>query len=236
LGDDHALVLKGIRGLLEPHYDIVGAEENGRALLEAALRLKPDLIVLDISMPVLNGIEAAREIKQSLPSVILVFLSMHSSVTYLRKALEAGATAYVLKSGAAEELLTAIEEARKGSLYITPDFWEDVNDVIGAWREPAPASKIDLTFRQQEILQLLVEGKRNKEIAQITNLSVRTVEFHRSRLMSKLGANTVAELTKFAFQEGLIGHSQRPASSRAPETAEPEPDAPPASEDAGPAE
>ncbi|HEX3876814.1 MAG TPA: response regulator transcription factor [Bryobacteraceae bacterium] len=204
LGDDHALMLKGIRGLLEGSYEVVGQEENGRALVDAALRLTPDLVVLDISMPGMNGIEAARAINQALPQTKLVFLSMHATPIYLREALKAGASAYVLKSGAAEELLTAVEEAQKGSLYITPGFWEGVTDVTGEQRANA-APKVALTERQQQILELLSEGKRNKEIAQIASLSVRTVEFHRSRLMIRFRANTVAELTKFAMQEGLIG-------------------------------
>ena len=130
LGDDHALILNGIKGLVESHYEVVGSEENGKALIEAALRLKPDLVVLDVSMPILNGIDAAREIKKALPSTKLVFLSMHSNAIYLRKALEAGASGYVLKSGAAEELLTGIEEARKGNVYVTPNFGQDVIESV----------------------------------------------------------------------------------------------------------
>ena len=127
------MLLKGIKALLESHYDVVGSEENGKALIEAALRLKPDLVVLDVSMPILNGIDAAREIKKTLPSTKLVFLTMQTNAIYLRKALEAGASGYVLKSGAAEELLTGIEEARKGNVYVTPDFGQDVIDKLRDW-------------------------------------------------------------------------------------------------------
>ncbi len=203
LGDDHAMILNGIKGLLESHYEVIGSEKNGKALIEATLRLKPDLVVLDVSMPILNGIDAAREIKKALPSTKLVFLTMHTNAIYLRKALEAGASGYVLKSGAAEELLTCIEEARKGNVYVTPDFGQDVMESIRGWDEGRAGSPA-LTDRQRHILQLLAEGKQNKEIAEIAHISVRTVEFHRSRLMARLGAHSVAELTRFAIQEGLI--------------------------------
>ena len=204
LGDDHSLILKGIKGLLEGHYHVVGLAEDGKALVEAAARLEPDLVVLDVGMPILNGIDAARQIKKALPSVKLIFLSMHANPIYLRKALEAGASGYVLKSGAAEELLTALEEVRRGRVYITPIFGETV---IESARSPAGTPSrvmIELTQRQRQILQLVAEGRSNKEIAEIVHVSVKTVEFHRARLLAKLGVKSVAELTRFAIQEGLI--------------------------------
>jgi len=204
LGDDHSIILKGIAGLLQDHYEVAGTAENGKAVVEAALRLKPDLVVLDVSMPILNGIDAAREIRKALPSVRVVFLSMHSSAIYLRKALEAGASAYVLKSGAAEELLHGIEEVCKGNLYISPSFGWDVRENLQDWRQKGARSSTELTDRQKQILQMLAEGKQNKEIAALVNISVRTVEFHRRRLMEQLGAHGVADLTRFAIQEGLI--------------------------------
>ena len=203
LGDDHSVVVKGIIGLLECSYDVVGTAENGKALVDAAVRLRPDVVVLDISMPILNGIDAGREIKKVLPSAKLVFLSMHSSAVYLRKALEAGASGYVLKSGAAEELLAAIEAAREGRIYVTPQFDSEVVDRVRLGN--SPRSPIELTDRQKQILQLVAEGRQSKEIAGILHVSVKTVEFHRSRLMAKLGAHSIAELTRFAIQEGLIG-------------------------------
>lgn len=204
LGDDHPFVLQGIRGLLEGQFEVVGCEVNGKALVEAALRLKPDLIVLDVSMPVMNGIDAACEIRAALPSVKLVFLSMHSNAIYLRKALQAGASGYVLKSGAAEELLTGIEEARKGKVYITPSFGRDVIESVRDLRSSGTRPPLELTDRQKQVLQLLTVGMQNKEIAQIAHISVRTVEFHRSRLMTKLGAHSIVELTRFAIEEGLV--------------------------------
>jgi len=204
LGDDHALVLNGIRSLLAASHDVVGAVQNGQALVESALRLRPDVVVLDISMPVLNGIDAARRIKQVLPATTLVFLSMHANPMYLRRALDAGAVGYVLKSGAGEELLTALREAHRGRVYISPDFGPDVLAGIRTPTGKPTRSPIPLTDRQRQILQLVAEGRQNKEIAEMLSVSVKTVEFHRARLMAKLGVRSVAELTRFAIHEGLI--------------------------------
>jgi DNA-binding NarL/FixJ family response regulator len=203
LGDDHSLILEGVRRLLESHYAVVGSAVNGQALLQAALQLAPDLVVLDISMPILNGIDAAREIRRALPATKFIFLSMHSNAIYLHKALEAGASAYVLKSGATEELLTAVEAVRRGRSYVSPGFGRQVIDSARSLPERSKRAVIELTGRQRQILQLVAEGKQNKEIADILCVSVKTVEFHRGRLMAKLGAHTVAELTRFAIQEGL---------------------------------
>jgi RNA polymerase sigma factor (sigma-70 family) len=204
LGDDHSLTLEGVRRLLENHYDVVGAVPDGDALVRAALQLEPDLVVLDISMPRLNGIDAAREIRKALPATKFIFLSMHSNAIYLRKALELGAAGYVLKSGAAEELLTAIEAAKKGRSYVSPGFGPKViEDSTRNQSERSKRAMIELTSRQRQILQLTAEGKPYKEIADILCVSVRTVEFHRYRLMEKVGARTVADLIRFAIQEGL---------------------------------
>ncbi len=205
VGDDHPFILEGVRRLLEGHYDVVGSASDGKALVEAAARVAPDVVVLDVSMPILNGIDAASQIKKTLPRTRFVFLSMHSNAIYLRKAFDAGASAYVLKSGASEELLTAIEAAVKGRSYVSPSFGRDVTDSLQVRSAQARRTVIELTSRQRQILQLIAEGKQNKEIAEILDVSVKTVEFHRSSLMTKLGAHTVAELTRFAIQEGLVG-------------------------------
>ena len=194
--------------MLASHYDVVGSADNGKAVIDAALRLAPDLVVLDVGMPILNGIDAAREIKKALPSTKLVFLSMHSNAIYLRKALEAGASAYVLKSGASEELLTALDVVRKGGSYVSAGFGREVLDSVRDWPGKSTRLVTELTARQRQILQLIAEGKQNKEIADILHVSVKTVEFHRGRLMAKLGAHTVAELTRLAIEEGLIGTQQ----------------------------
>ncbi len=204
LADDHSLILKGIKGLVETHYEVVELVDNGKAAVEAALRHKPDVVILDITMPILNGIDAMREVKRQLPQTKVIILTMHSSPIYLRKALEAGASGYVLKSGAAEELLEAIAKVLKGGVYVTPAFQGFTPQSLALWRAKPGKSAIELTSRQRQILQLVAEGRQNKEIAHILKVSVKTVEFHRSRIMAKAGAHSVAELTKLAIQEGLI--------------------------------
>jgi|SRR5579859_7749068 len=205
LGDDHSLVLEGIRRLLESRYDVVGSAENGKVLVSEALRLKPEIVVLDITMPILNGIDAAKEIRKTIPQARFVFISMHSNAIYVRKAMEAGCSGYVLKSGASEELLEAIEVARKGGRYLSPGLGSSVIEEIAVRPRTSSRHVADLTSRQRQILQLIAEGKQNKEIAAILHVSVRTIEFHRSRLMNKLGARTAAELSRFALEDGLIG-------------------------------
>lgn len=207
LGDDHSLVLEGIRRLLDSKYDVVGSAENGKVLVSEALRLKPEIVVLDITMPILNGIDAAKEIRKTLPNARFVFISMHANAIYVRKAMEAGCSAYVLKSGASEELLQAIEVARKGGRYLSPGLGNNVLEELAVRPRTSSRHVIDLTSRQQQILQLIAEGKQNKEIAAILHVSVRTVEFHRLRLMNKLGARTAAELSRFAIEAGLIGNA-----------------------------
>lgn len=203
LADDHGLMAAGVRALLEPRYDVVGAALDGRAAVDMALALKPDVIILDISMPVINGLDAVRLIKESLPAAKVIILSMHLNAIYLRRALEAGACGYVLKTGAAEELVEAIEAVRDGRTYVTASFGQDVIDTLltGSGK---PVRGAELTERQREILQLLTEGKSNKEIAHATRISVKTVEFHRGRIMNKLGAHSAAELTRIALIEGLL--------------------------------
>ena len=190
--------------MLENHYELAGTANDGRALIEAAKRLEPDVVVVDISMPGLNGIDAAREIRAAQPAVKLIFLTMHSDGLYLRKALAAGASGYVLKSGAAEELLSCIAAVQKGETYISPAFAEETVRRARQWRLERAHGQPALTERQKEILRLLALGKHNKEVAQLTHISVRTVEFHRNRIMSLLGAAGVAELTRHAIQLGLI--------------------------------
>ena len=204
LGDDHALILDGLRTALQSQHEIVGVAKDGRALVQAAEKLKPELIILDISMPLLNGFEAAKQIKKSLPTAKLIFLSQHLNPAYLKQALKLGASGYVLKSGAIEELQQAITTVVRGKTYITPAFGEDV--IARLWNRDGELSQETegLTDRQREILQLIVEGRGNKEIADILHVSVKTIEFHRARIMVRLGVKTVAELTKIALQQGLI--------------------------------
>jgi DNA-binding NarL/FixJ family response regulator len=204
LGDDHVLILDGLRSALQSQYEIVGVAKDGRALVQESERLKPDLVIIDISMPLLNGFEAAKQIKKGLPQTKLIFLSQHLNPAYLKQALRLGASGYVLKSGATEELQQAIATVQRGKTYITPAFGEDV--IAGLWNREGELSEQTegLTDRQREILQLIVEGRGNKEIADVIHVSVKTVEFHRARIMAKLGVKSVAELTKVALQQGLI--------------------------------
>jgi len=204
LADDHELIVHGVRSTLESQFEIVGCAGDGKALVQAAETLRPDAIVLDVSMPVLNGFEAAQRIRQIMPSVKVVFLSQHRDPAYLRHALKIGATGYVLKSEVAVELQRALTAVLRGETFISQGFGDQVID--GLWNRSREVSNesSELTGRQREILQLIVEGRANKEIADSLDLSVKTVEFHRARLMNKLGARTAAQLAKVAVQRGLI--------------------------------
>jgi DNA-binding NarL/FixJ family response regulator len=202
LADDHALMLDGFSNLLQPKYAVVGTVEDGRALVDAAVRLTPDLIILDITMPILNGIDAAREIRKRLPEVKLLFVTMHTSPTYLQAALEAGANGYAVKSSGRSELLAAVEKVLAGSRYITPG--------IGGYgldrsEDPAQAAaSLRLTARERQILQLTAEGKSRKEVAHALGISEKTVAFHKDNLKRKLGLRSTAQLTRYALDEGLI--------------------------------
>jgi len=205
LADDHSFILAGIRSLLESHYDLVGQVNDGRSLVEAALRLRPDLTILDVTMPLLNGLDAARQIKKEWPKAKLLFLTMHASPVYLREAVEAGGMGYVLKSSATEELRTAIQKVLRGQIYLAPSFDREVlESVQDSLRKPGRSST-QLTERQREVLQLIAEGRGNKEIATILKVSVKTVEFHRGRIMNKLGVHSMAELVRWAVRAGLVG-------------------------------
>jgi DNA-binding NarL/FixJ family response regulator len=179
LADDHKIVLEGLKGLLEGEFELVGSVEDGRALVHQAATLHPDVIVADISMPQLNGIEAARQIKRTDKNIKIVFLTMHPDATYAANAFEAGASGFVLKHSAPSELITAIHEAMKGRTYVTPLI---AGDLIRTYQEGGSPEKDlfkKISPRQREILQLLAEGKSGKEIASILNISARTVEFHK---------------------------------------------------------
>jgi len=204
LADDHSLILEGVRSTLEPRFDVVGHAGDGKALVEAAENLRPDVIVLDVSMPVLNGFEAAQRIRKFLPSVKLIFLSQHRDPAYLRQALRIGVSGYVLKSEASEELQRALAAVMRGETFISQGFGQQVIDNLWNRSKEVSNESSDLTGRQREILQLVVEGRSNKEIADLLEVSIKTVEFHRARLMNKLGARTAAQLAKVAVERGLI--------------------------------
>jgi DNA-binding NarL/FixJ family response regulator len=203
LADDHTLVLEGLKSLLASHVDLVGAVADGRELISAAEQLKPDVIVLDISMPGLNGIEAARRLRKSLPGAKLVLLTMHGDPAYVNEALRLGVAGYVLKRSAFAELVTAIQEVVKGLRYVTPLLKVAPDPALGLRGETGWAK--GLTGRQREVLQLVAEGLSAKEVASILRISVKTAEFHKANLMRRLGLHTTAELTKYALRHRVTG-------------------------------
>ncbi|HEX6689960.1 MAG TPA: response regulator transcription factor [Burkholderiales bacterium] len=199
LADDHRMVAEGLKGLLAEEFELAGIVEDGRALVSAARELRPDVIVADISMPHLNGIEALAQLKRDNPGVRVVFLTMHRDAAYARRALEAGASGYVLKHSAPAELVLALRAALQGRTFIAPDLAAEVFSKKDA-HDPLAA----MTSRQREILQLLAEGKSAKEIAATLGISARTVEDHKYRMMESLGIETSAELVRFAVRHGLL--------------------------------
>lgn len=203
LADDHRLVAEGLKALLEPEYRLVGIVEDGRALLEAADRLMPDVVVADVSMPKLNGIEATRLLKRKNPDLVVVFLTMHMDVAYAAEAFEAGASGYVLKHSAPSELLTAISCALKGHTYVSPVLAEELLDHQRRRGADAAGGLARLTSRQREVLQLLAEGRSAKEAAAVLGISARTVEFHKYSMMEALGLKSSAELVRFAVEHGV---------------------------------
>jgi len=204
LADDHRMFSEGLRRILEPEYEVVGFSEDGRDLLEAAERLRPDVIVADISMPLLNGIDVARRIKKRPYAPKIVFLSMHEDPTFAAAAFQAGASAYVLKRSPPEEIVAAIQEALRGNSYISPRVAGDLLTTLLQKSERPEKFKPELSARQREILQLFAEGKSAKEVAVILEISVRTVEFHKYRIMQATGARTIAELTRYAIAHGIV--------------------------------
>ena len=204
LADDHTLVLEGLRKILEDDFDVIDTVEDGRALVEAAQRLEPDVIVLDISMPMLNGIEATRQIKKVMPNSKLIYLTMHADLTYATEAFQAGAAGFLLKRSAASELSQAIHAVLKNQFYVTPLIAKDLLSPLVQTSPHAPPKGVTLTTRQREVLQLVAEGKSTKEIATILNISIKTVEFHKSHIMKQLDLHTTAELTRYAIAHGLV--------------------------------
>jgi DNA-binding NarL/FixJ family response regulator len=202
IADDHLLTLEGIRSVLEPNHTILAVAVDGRALVERALELKPDLVVADVTMPLLNGIDAALRIKERLPKTKFLFVTMHVNPAYLEAALQAGCSGYVLKTAAREELMAAVGAVLRDRIYVTPGL---SSEPLERFAQPSmAAASLRLTPRERETLQLIAEGKTSKEIAHILQISVKTATFHRENLKKKLGFRTTSELTKHAIQLGLI--------------------------------
>jgi len=200
MADDHLILLEAFKALLEQAFEIVGTVTDGRTLLEEFARLNPDVVLLDIAMPLLNGLDAGRQIKAQRRSVKLIYLTMNPDPDLASEALRLGASGYVLKSSAVQELKQAIEEALRGRSYITPLI---TRDVVGSLIQQRSA-RHELTVRQREVLQLLAEGKSMKEVGAILDLTPRTVAFHKYKMMEQLRLKTSAELVKFAVQQGMV--------------------------------
>jgi len=202
LADDHTLLLGAFEKLLAPECEIVGTASDGRSLVVEAQRLKPDVVVLDIAMPLLNGLEAGRQIKQLQKDVKLVFVTMYEDADLAAEAFRAGASAYLLKRSAASELLLAVREVMKGRSYVTPLVTEGL---VGAFMNAAKRKPSrDLTPRQREVLQLLAEGRSMKEVAAVLDVTPRTVAFHKYKMMEQLNIRTNAELIQFAVTHHIV--------------------------------
>ena len=200
LADDHKFITESLKSILEPTYEIVGVVEDGQMLIKEAARLLPDVLIVDISMPKLNGLEAVRQIKKEGIDSKVVFLTMHPDVMYASSALEAGALGYVLKHSAHSELQQAVENVLLGKIFITEKIAKELENVPLSRRDPIRK----LSPRQREVLQLLAEGKSAKEVAGILCISPRTVEFHKYRIMEELGVSTSAELVQYSIKHGVI--------------------------------
>jgi DNA-binding NarL/FixJ family response regulator len=200
LADDHAMLLEAFRALLEPEFEVVGTATDGRMLLTEFTRLRPDIVIIDVAMPLLNGLDAGRQLKALQRSVKLIYLTMNPEPDLAGEALRLGASGYVLKSSAASELKQAIHEALKGRSYITPLITQDVVGLLLERRD----HPVELTTRQREVLQLLAEGRSMKEAAAILSVTPRTVAFHKYRMMEQLHLKTSAELVQYAVKHGIV--------------------------------
>jgi DNA-binding NarL/FixJ family response regulator len=204
LADDHLLVAEALKSLLASEFDLVGVVKDGRQLIEAAGRLHPDVIVADVTMPHLNGIDALARLREEGDQVPVVFLTMHRDATFARRALDAGASGFVLKHSATEELIAAIHAALEGKTYLTPQLAGEVLEDMRQGFERSADPAASLTLRQREVLQLLAEGRTAKQIATTLSISTRTVEFHKHQLMETLDLHTNADLIHFAIRNGLV--------------------------------
>ena len=203
LADDHTLVAEALHGLIAAQFDVVATVADGHALLASALTLKPDVIVVDVAMPLLNGLEACRQLKQKMPGVKLVFLTMNEDPELAVEAMKSGASGYVLNKSAASELLQAMQAALRGKSYLTPQISRGMQESF--IRNPQGRSHTkSLTARQREVVQLLAEGKSMKEAASVLNVAPRTVAFHKYRVMQDLGFKTSADLIQYAIKSRIV--------------------------------
>lgn len=204
IADDHTLIADLCRKLLETEFEVVATVSNGRAVVRTAGELKPDVIVLDIAMPILNGLDAARQIKEILPAAKLIFLTMNADIRLAAEAFRCGASGYLLKTCAASELVMAVRETLRGMQYVARAFRKDEVNYLRRTETVLVQEEDRLTERQREVLQLLAEGRQMKEISSTLNMSTRTVAFHKYRIMEALGATNNAELVRHAIRHHLI--------------------------------
>jgi DNA-binding NarL/FixJ family response regulator len=203
LADDHTLLIEAFRKLLEHEFEVVGTVADGRALLEAAPLLKPDVVLLDIGMPLLNGLDAGRQLRVKMPAIKLIFLTMNEDPDLAIEAMRMGGSGYLLKKCAASELFTAIQAVMKGKTYVTPQIARGMDDVFV--RDPeAKVRRTTVTPRQREVLQLLAEGKSMKEAADVLNVSARTIAFHKYHMMEELGLKSTAGLIQYAVKSHIV--------------------------------
>lgn len=206
LADDHQIIREGVRALLAglPGMDVIAEAGNGRTAVSLALKLKPDVVIMDIGMPDLNGMEATSQIRVQAPGVHVIALSMHRDVRFVSEMLRAGASGYLLKESAFEELARAIQTVTRDEIYLSPSISGTVvRDYLSRFGDARPSGAAALTPREREVLQLIAEGHCSKEIAYRLHISLKTVDTHRQQIMGKLGLRSVAELTKYALREGL---------------------------------
>jgi DNA-binding NarL/FixJ family response regulator len=203
IADDHAMVAQALAQMLARAYDVVAIVNDGVEVVEAARRLRPDVIVSDLSMPGLSGLDALRRLKAEGVRTRVIFLTMYDDPALAAEAMRAGASGYLLKQAAGEELLAAIRDVLAGRVYVSPQL---AGDVIASIASPKPASDDKLTLRQREVLRLVAQGKSMKEVAAVLHLSPRTVETHKYEMMHSLGVHTTAELIRFAYQHGMADY------------------------------
>jgi DNA-binding NarL/FixJ family response regulator len=203
LADDHTILLEAFRTLLEPRCRVVAAVGDGNALLSEAQALKPDVIVVDISMPFLNGLEAVRQLRQKMPAVKFIFLTMNEDPDLAAEAMRSGASAYLLKSSASSELFRAIRDALKGKTYVTPRIARGMQESFARNPQGKPPNKT-LTPRQRQVIRLLAQGKSMKQVADVLNVTVRTVAFHKYQAMEILRLETTADLIQYAIKSRLV--------------------------------
>jgi len=204
VADDHTLVAEACKKLLEPEYNVVATVGDGRALVRLASVFKPQVVIVDVGMPLLNGLDAGQQVKKLLPSVKLVYLTMNQDADLAAEAFRCGASAYLLKTGAASELTTAVQEVLKGKSYLSPSIAKDTVDFLLNRNDAADDESEQLTDRQREVLQLLAEGKSMKEVGSVLNLTTRTVAFHKYRIMETLHTRSNADLVRYAIKKHVL--------------------------------